>query len=330
MAADQAGWANIYFDPAKITRRAHFATEHGPIATWFRQTPSHNGVFGQTAFAAEGSGDPGEWLVVCDEPPAGLRSRIPPERRILFLGEPPSIKVYPAWYLNQFGLVVGPIDLPGYKGSHIRRHASLPWHYGRARPFSWNELAADKPKSRLLSIICSSKTRNVQQALRVRFLAALKAHFGAAIECFGHGFNAIDEKADGLSPYRYTIALENNLYDAFWTEKLADAYLGGCFPIYAGGKIPTEDFDPRARLDIDLFKVDDSLRAIETLIARTDFHSPLDTVREQRRRVMMEHNLFAVADSLIQTHRSPTGLLPIAVEIARSGSSHMKWNSISL
>ena len=314
-------WTNIYFDPADITSRAHFTTEHGPIDAWFRQTPGHDGVFRRTAFTAEPSGDVSEWLVVCDEPPTGLRSRIPVERRILFLGEPPAIKIYPASYLNQFGLVVGPIALPGYNGCQIRRHASLPWHYGRSRPFSWRELAADKQKSRTMSVFCSSKMLTILQAFRIRFVDQLKAHFGARIEHFGNGFRSVEEKADGLSPFRYTVVLENNLDDGFWTEKLADAYLADCFPIYAGGKIPGQDFDPRARLDIDLFKVKDSLHAVENLVDNADFDGLRDRIREQRRRIMLEHNLFAVASRLIEARCDRTGLLPYATEIARSSST---------
>lgn len=312
------GWASIRFSPAAVTRHAHFATEHGPIATWFRQTPGGDGIFGRTAFAAAPSDDASEWLVVCDEPPAGLTSRVPVERRILFLGEPPAIKIYPPAYLNQFGLVVGPVALPGYEGCQIRRHGALPWHYGRSRPFAWPELAADKRKSRTLSVFCSTKTFTPQQVLRIRFVEALKAHFGDRIEHFGHGFRRIGEKADGLAPFRYTVVLENNLEDGFWTEKLADAYLADCFPIYAGGAIPPQDFDPRARLDIDLQDFDGSLRAIERLIEGAEFERAHDRIREQRRRVMLEHNFFAVADGLIQAHGDRTGLLPQAAEIVRS------------
>lgn len=323
MVADSPDWADIYFDPRQTTSRAHFATEHGPIATWFRQTPGHDGIFGRTAFAAEASGDRDEWLVVCDEPPAGLRSRIPFERRILFLSEPPSIKVYPGPYLNQFGLVVGPMALPEYEGCHIRQHGSLPWHYGRSRPFSWRELAADKEKSRAVSVFCSGKTLNMQQALRIQFVRELQAHFGALVEHFGHGFRPIEEKADGLSAFRYTVVLENNLNDGFWTEKLGDAYLADCFPIYAGGRVPARDFDPRARLDIDLFRVDESLRAIEDLLETADYDDLHGRIREQRRRVMLEHNLFAVADRLIQARRDRGGLRPFATGIARSSSARV-------
>jgi hypothetical protein len=238
------------------------------------------------------------------------------ERRILFLGEPPSIKTYPPSYLNQYGFVVGPIPLPGYRGSHIRQHSCLPWHYGKSQPFTWQELASDKDKSRILSVFCSSKTLNLQQALRIRFVEALKSHFGSLVEHYGTGYAHIEEKADGLAPFVYTVVLENNIYEGFWTEKLADAYLGHCFPIYAGGKIPTTDFDPRGRLDIDIFHFDASLRAIERLIENHDTDAAQDLIREQRRRVMLQHNLFAVASRIIEAHCGRTGLLvrPMRVE----------------
>jgi hypothetical protein len=54
------------------------------------------------------------------------------------------------------------------------------------------------------------------------------------------------------------------------------------------------------------------------LIETTDLGSLQERLREQRRRVMLEHNLFAVADRLIAARRDLTGLLPAAVEIARS------------
>lgn len=318
MLDSRSDWSNIYFDLAEIASRAHFATEHGPVETWFRQTPGRDGVFGRTAFSAEPSGWGSEWLVVCDEPPAGLRSVVPVERRILFLGEPPSIKTYPTNYLDQFGTVVGPIALPRYAGHHIRSHSSLPWHYGKSRPFSWRELAADKKKSQLISVVCSAKTFTMQQMLRIRFVEALKTRFGAQIDHFGNGFSAIEEKADGLAPYRFTVVLENNTIDGFWTEKLGDAYLGDCFPIYAGGKVPAEDFDARARLDINLFRVDEALQAIEHLIETADFDDLHDSIRAQRRRVMTEHNLFAVADRLISASDASGGALPRAVEIRTS------------
>jgi len=318
MAPISPEWASLRFDPANVTDRAHFSTVHGPLEAWFRQTPAHDGVFGTTAFSGQPTGHSSEWLVVCDEPEHGLRSRIPVERRILFLGEPPEVKVYPPAYLNQFGIVVGPIPLPGFTGCQVHQQSALPWYYGFKTPVSWAELAADKEKTRALSVFCSDKRLTPQQEIRLRFVEDLKRTFGDLVEHYGNGFRHVEDKAEGLAPFRMTVVLENNTHDEFWTEKLGDAYLGHCFPIYAGGRIARRDFDPRARLDIDLSDRGAALRAVERLVERFDFPAFENLIRKQRHDVMMRHNLFAVADRLINARRHRKGLLLRAKRVRQS------------
>lgn len=292
------GMAVKTLQPGRL-HRAQLATIHGPIANWFRQTPAGDGIFGATQFSEAGSGDADEWLVTCDALPDGFATRIPRQRRILFLGEPPEIKTYQPDFLNQFGTVVGPLALPAYRGRHLRQHSALPWHYGKARPMRWADYAADKPKDLLLSVFCSDKAHTPQQRLRMAFVDRLKQEFGSALQHFGNGFHPLDEKADGLDRFRYTLVLENNLRDGFWTEKLADAYLGHCLPIYAGGRIPQADFDPAARIEIDLGAPDAAVAAIAALLREDPFGRLEPLLRAQRRRLMLEHNFFAVADRII-------------------------------
>jgi hypothetical protein len=292
---------------------------HGAIGAWFRQTPAHDGRFGGTLFRSEPANRMKEWLVVCDDPPSGFRTRIPRERRVLFLGEPPGTKAYAVPYLNQFGTVVGPTRFPGYTGRQIVQHASLPWHYGKTRPLSWDRLMMDKGKSAAISVFCSDKTFTPQQVRRIAFVEKLKRHFGELVDHFGNGTRSLPEKADGLDAYRYTVVLENNLDDDFWTEKLADAYLGHCFPIYAGGKVRPGDFDPAARLDIDMCEPDSAFRQIEALLNSEAFEKSEPLIREQRMRVMFKHNLFAVADCIIRNTRARCGLLLRPEKLRQNG-----------
>jgi hypothetical protein len=256
-------------------------------------------VFGRTRFSSDARDDRNRWLVVCDEVPEGLTTRIAAERRILFVGEPPEIKTYPPSYLNQFGIVVSPMPLPGYRGRHIQQHSALPWHYGKNRPLTWAQYSADKPKTHVLSVFCSSKTFTHQQELRLRFVDRLKSEFGTLVHHFGNGFNPVDEKADGLDPFRYSVVLENNRVDGFWTEKLADAYLGHCFPIYCGGRIPASDFSASARLDIDMSRMDEAISRITETIRDHRFDRMEPQLRAQRKLVMERHNFFTVADRII-------------------------------
>src|SRR5437667_94736 len=56
----------------------------------------------------------------------------------------------------------------------------------------------------------------------------------AALDVSGRGIRAIEDKADGILPYRYHVALENSQFPDYWTEKLADAFLGFAHPLYWG------------------------------------------------------------------------------------------------
>lgn len=316
-------WASLRFDPAAVRSHALVAARDLRARPWLRQTPGGDGIFGRTAFGDQANGDAAQWLVVYDEPPPDLRTGIPRQRRILFLYEPPEIKAYPTHYLNQFGFVVGPLVLPGYKGRHIRQQPALPWNYGEHRSLSWADLAADKKKTRPISVFCSDKRFTTQQSLRIAFVEKLKAAFGTTIDHYGNGFRPVGEKADGLDPYRLTITLENNVRENFWTEKLADAYLGHCLPIYAGGRVSEADFDPAARLEISVFDIDNSLRAIERWLKSVNFRKHEDSIRAQRRRVMLRHNMFAVADRIIQEHEVPSGLLAEPEPVRQS--FHWAW-----
>lgn len=296
------------FPPDRVRHAAHFATLHGPVGGWFRQTPGNDGIFGVTRFAADSAGGRGEWLVVCDEPPAGFATRIPRRRRILFLGEPAAYKRYQPAYLRQFGIVVGPTHFAGFAGVQVVQHAALPWHYGQVRGLGWRDILRPKAKQAALSVFCSDKTFTPVQRQRIRFVEALKRRFGSLVHHYGNGFNRLEEKADGLDPYRYTIVLENNTEPGFWTEKLADAYLGLAFPFYAGGAVSPDDLDPRARIDIALDDVEGACRAIEAALAADTAMHALPLLRAQRHAIMTRHNFFAVADRVIGAQRVRPGL----------------------
>jgi hypothetical protein len=56
-------------------------------------------------------------------------------------------------------------------------------------------------------------------------------------------------KFDMLKDYKFCLCPENSIYDGYVTEKLIDAYAGGCVPIYSGDASVAEDFNYRAFLN---------------------------------------------------------------------------------
>jgi hypothetical protein len=275
---------------------------------WLRQTPNNDGAWGHLRFHLDdNSHADADWLVTFDEPWPSLRTTTPYERRILFVTEPPGIKSYPADYANQFAVVVSAYEIEGFRGRAIIQQPALNWHYGidqrgaelGSAPLQWAELAADKPKSKLASVICSTKATLPYQRQRLAFVERLGARLGDQIDVFGRGVRPIDDKREAIAAYKYHVVLENNLIDHFWTEKLADAYLGDAFPLFAGcGNIETY-FDPRSLRRIDVRDPDRAIDEIENVLGSTLWEDNRQRIRESRQRVMTEHNLFSVVATII-------------------------------
>jgi hypothetical protein len=241
-----------------------------------------------------------DWLVVYDEPIETIHTRTPCERRILFITEPH--KGYPSDYLKQFGTAISPEALVGFDGIWIQRHGSLSWHFGWNRqnpnwetdstPFSTLSIAdyADKPFE--LSVICSAKTKSDEHRRRLGFVYALKDLLGDRLHWYGRGVRDMGDKAEAIAPYRYHIVLENNFIDHFWTEKIADSYLGLAFPFYSGCRNLHYYFDAQAFEYIDLDDVPGAAKTIETAIAGRLSETRLVHLREARRKVLFEYNIF--------------------------------------
>src|SRR5262249_35709712 len=147
-----------------------------------------------------------DYWVVYEGLPAAARTTCPPERVVLVTGEPPSIKSYASRFLEQFSTVV--TCHPGIAGPGVvRSHQAQPWHIGVVQgagtavtPFpevaDFDALSAGEPgpKSRNLSVICSSKAITEGHRRRLRFVEALAAHFGDRIDVFGRGFREVPDK----------------------------------------------------------------------------------------------------------------------------------------
>lgn len=86
------------------------------------------------------------------------------------------------------------------------------------------------PKSKNISIIASSKTSTFGHRLRHEIIQK----FGDRIDVFGYGYNPIENKADALRDYKFSISVENSWRDTYNTEKYWDCLGTGTVPIYWG------------------------------------------------------------------------------------------------
>lgn len=85
-------------------------------------------------------------------------------------------------------------------------------------------------KTKEMSIVASDKNALTGHKLRHEIIR----EFGDQMDVFGRGYNEIDYKLDALKDYFFHVVIENVKKDFWFTEKLIDALVTGCIPIYYG------------------------------------------------------------------------------------------------
>lgn len=78
---------------------------------------------------------------------------------------------------------------------------------------------------------------------RLRWVEKLKDK----VDLFGTGRPfQLKDKEDGLRDYMFSVAIENDASDTYFTEKLTDCFVMGTVPVYYGSrKVVEKYFDPR-------------------------------------------------------------------------------------
>jgi FkbM family methyltransferase len=84
-------------------------------------------------------------------------------------------------------------------------------------------------KTKTVSIIASLKNFTRGHKLRHEV-----AHLISENDRYGSAFNKINYKLEGLKDYKFTVVIENEKIDGYFTEKLIDALITGTVPIYWG------------------------------------------------------------------------------------------------
>lgn len=88
-------------------------------------------------------------------------------------------------------------------------------------------------KSKMLSIIASSKNQTLGHKLRHQAISILKAN-NIGIATYGSGYSPVNYKLEALKAYAFSLVIENSKEDFYFTEKLMDAFVTGTVPIYWG------------------------------------------------------------------------------------------------
>lgn len=271
-----------------------------------RQTPGNCGVWGNCRFIVNQDVEECDFWVVIDGVTKKESTRCPSGNTLLITGEPPDVKGYGRRFLAQFDSVI----TCNRSLVHPRicySHQGLPWMIG----VEWNdhtktwgnyktieELAEPvMSKTRLLSVIASTKDATKGHSARSRFIEKLREVLGGDIDVYGHGRNQISDKWDAIAPYRYHLVIENSSIRDYWTEKLADAFIGEAFPIYHGCVNIIDYFDRAALEMIDINNEAEAIQRIIKIVKSGEYSNKREMLVRSKNKILNEYNVFNMIDA---------------------------------
>lgn len=234
-----------------------------------------------------------DWLVVFDEMPvSSVDLRCPREQTILCTWEPVSIKSYSKAYTRQFGHLLSnrPPSAERHPHYHLGR-GYYRWFLGRSYEQAVSTIIP--PKSKLISVACSSKRmKSTLHNLRFQLIERLAGEI-PNLEWFGHGIRGFDEKYEVLDPYKYHVAVENYIGVHHWTEKIADAWLSECLPFYAGDPDLASIFPPESFIPIPIDNPSEAVRIVRESLAAGEYEKRREAVLEAKRLILTKYNFWA-------------------------------------
>ena len=239
----------------------------------------------------------------------------PREKRVLVIMENPSVWKVPQEVLDFAGVIISPFVKPfEVKCKWIINQPAIPWFYGinfatdkgcEHHPMSIKYYLEDleellpRKKSKLLSIIVSGKAGLPGYEWRKSLAYRLKNVLGSDCDIFGFGHRPVADKATALDDYIFSLAIENEGSEHYWTEKLADPILGFTVPIYSGAS-SVQDYFPCKILQIPfLSDVDNAVKLVLKYISQ---YSPsmVTDLMHNREHLIHRQNLFCMIPDILR------------------------------
>lgn len=265
-----------------------------------RQTPSSNGKWGDIQFTFD-EVDECDFIVVLNHPTKDIKVRCRKGGKILLIQEPPYERNnYLISYFPYFDKIICAFDKK-YSPDIINIQAALPWLINK----NYQQLlilpSMPDQKKDHISWVTSNSNVNPGHEPRLRFLEILKQS-NLNIDLFGRGIKPIDDKFDGLYPYKYTLAIENYSDNNYWTEKIADAFLAWTIPIYYGCKNIEDFFPENSYIKIDIHKPDEAVRIISNSIKNKFYDNNIMALEEARGLILSKYQFFPYMTDFIKNN----------------------------
>jgi len=218
--------------------------------------------------------------------------------------EPRMPKPYPSCYDTVFTSVRNPDD-PRF----VAAPPVLDWWLQK----SFDELASLTPpeKTHQMSAIASTMSHITGHRLRNDFIQRVEAEV-PDVDVFGRGrARPLDDKWDGLAPYRYSLVIENSSQPDYWTEKIADAFLTYTVPLYFGATNIAEYFPEGSYIWLPMDDPDRAIDVIRDTLQNDSWQDRLDALTEARSLMLTKYSLAAQISREVMTRQSDLRQAPM-------------------
>lgn len=270
-----------------------------------RQTPNASGCWGDVRFTLDPVLDC-DAIVVLNHVAVPTSVRCSPDNIWVLMQEPYVRGVFD-WMVErheQYAQVfTHHLPRSGSREKYIRCQPALPWHVNK----SYDELKAQgvPEKQKDLSWITSNLAVFPGHKVRMKFLEYLRSRT-VSIDLYGKGINFIEDKWDGLAPYRYSLAIENHSGPEYWTEKIADCFLSWTVPIYYGCTNLEEYFPQESFIRIDITRPDEAWEIIVDALTSDNWKARLAALEEARNLVLDRYQFFPHMQALVERYHKNT------------------------
>lgn len=269
-----------------------------------RQTPGQKGVWDGIQFTVAPIEDCDFLVMLNNSMETDTRVRCP-EKNICAIMQEPYMKGHSDWMVekHEFFSKVFTHYIPVNNRKYIPSHPAIPWHVNK----TFDELISAKVpvKSKKLSAIVGDAMDVPGHIKRRKFLQYIQDDKSLELDLYGKKINFIEDKWDGLAPYKYSLAIENTSGPDYWTEKIADCFLSWTVPIYYGCTNLENYFPKESFIRIDMGQPEESLAKIRRIINEDNWERYIPALKEARNLVLNRYQLFPYLSQMI--HSQPKG-----------------------
>lgn len=225
-----------------------------------------------------------------------------PKKTIIFHMEPNverNINLWGSWSKPDRNKYLNIMD-------HHSHYNILEWHLSK----TYRQLSDENIiKTKILSTVVSSKYNDIGHKKRIDFLMFLQKQEENFIDVYGYCGNLsfknykgplpIMEKDDGLFPYKYTFAAENNRIYNYITEKLTDSILSECLCFYFGSPNVSDYIDHRAYVVLNLDDFQHDYELVKKAICENWWEKKISIIRKEKQKILNELQFFPMVDKII-------------------------------